>query len=481
MKKVIEIIKKKWLRSVALTILLIAIIVCAYLAVNLGIEKANITDLDMTKEKVYSISKQTEDKLGDLSEDVTIYTYQMKEIVMDFLNRYTKLNDHIKIEVLENLNAHTNWKTTYGVGDSSSFLVTTSGEREKLLADYDLVTYDYSTYKEVDITEEAITNAILDVTVKDKPKIYFLTGHNLYADGYFQYFKIDLTDEANEVETLDLLKVTKVPDDCKVLVITALKEDITDLERDAIINYIKKGGEILLLSDPNLGKVALNNFQKVLDEYGVSISDGMIFEGDPNQMVSGAPSFVICNIVAGSSIIKNINMEMNVCLINPAKLTFASSEELEKKNVILEEFAHVSEKAFYRTDLTSSSQTKIASDENASNATVGAMLTKKNDDNTSSKLIVFANTGFATNAQIQVSTQYYMYAIDFYNNKDILLNSISYLTEREDTITIRKNVETVNYTVSEQQNRIILGIIFAVPVFVIILGIVIWLMRRRKK
>ena len=481
MKKVIEIIKKKWLRSVALTILLIAIIVCAYLAVNLGIEKANITDLDMTKEKIYSISKQTEDKLGDLSEDVTIYTYQMKEYVMDFLNRYTKLNDHIKIEVLENLNAHTNWKTTYGVGDSSSFLVATSGEKEKLLSDYDLVTYDYSTYKEVDITEEAITNAILDVTVKNKPKIYFLTGHNLYADGYFQYFQTDLTDEANEVETLDLLKVNKVPDDCKVLVITALKEDITDLERDAILNYIKKGGEILLLSDPNFDKVALNNFQKVLNEYGVSISDGIIFEGDSNQMVSGAPNFVICNIAAGSSIVKNINMEMNVCLINPAKLSFASSEELEKKNVTVEEFARVSEKAFYRTDLTSSSQTKIASDEDSPNATVGAMLTKKIDDDTSSKLIVFANTGFATNAQIQVSTQYYMYAIDFYNNKDILLNSISYLTEREDTITIRKNVETVNYTVSEQQNRIILGIIFAVPIFVIILGIVIWMMRRRKK
>ena len=65
--------------------------------------------------------------------------------------------------------------------------------------------------------------------------------------------------------------------------------------------------------------------------------------------------------------------------------------------------------------------------------------------------------------------------------KDILLNSISYLTEREDNITIRKNVEVTTYTVTEQQHRIILTIIFAVPIAIIILGIVVWQIRRRKK
>lgn len=481
MKKIIKIIKQKWLRNLSLTILLIAIIVCGYLAVNYGIQQANITDLDMTKGKIYSISQETEDKLKNLNKSVTIYTYNMQEYVMDFANRYPKINSNIKVERLENLVTNTEWKTTYGIDENSSFLVISSGEKEKILTNYDLVTYDYTTYEEIDVTEEAITNAILDVTVENKPKIYFLTGHNMYSDQYFEYFQSDLKNEANEVETLDLLKTAKVPDDCKVLVITALKEDITELERDAILAYSKKGGDILLLSDPNFDKVNLSNFQKVLDEYGVSISNGVILEADSNQMVSGAPNFVISTITSGSSIVKDINMQMNICLINAAKLSFASSEELEKKNVTLEEFAHVSQKAFYRTDLTANSQTKNSSDEDAGGSTIGAMLTKKMDESTSSRLVVFANTAFATNSQIQVNTQYYMYAIDFYNNKDILLNSVSYLTEREDTITIRKNVETVTYTVSATQNRIILGIIFAVPIFIVIVGIVVWLSRRRKK
>ena len=69
-----------------------------------------------------------------------------------------------------------------------------------------------------------------------------------------------------------------------------------------------------------------------------------------------------------------------------------------------------------------------------------------------SKLIIFGNTAFATNLQT-----YSDYAILDYNNKDILLNSISYLTEREDNITIRKSSELIpTYNLTEFQSNAIL-------------------------
>lgn len=479
--KFIQVIKNKWLKSAILTLLLIAIIICAYLAINYAVEKANFADIDMTKEKIYSISQETKDKLRNLENDVTISIYNMYDYYKDFAYQYARLNDHITVEEVENLTSKTDWKTDYGVSDTSSFIVISTANREKILYEYDLYTYDYTTYEEIDITEEAITNGILDVVTDVKPKIYFLTGHNLYSTSYLQYLQNAIIEEANEVDDLDLMTTGEVPEDCNVLVITALKEDIKELEKDSLIKYIQKGGKILLLLDANLNNVKLTNFQKVLDEYGVSVSNGIILEGDTSKMVSGAPNFVIATMNSSSSITKNINMDMNVCLINAGKLTIDSSEELEKKNVTSEILATVSDKAFYRTDLQSSSQSKIDSDEDAGGSIVAAMLTKEIDENTSSKLIVFANTAFATNKQIQVSSQYYMYAMDFYNNKDILLNSISYLTEREENITIRKNLEAVNYDVTEFQNRIVLGIIFAVPVFIIIIGIVVWVMRRKKK
>ena len=479
--KFIHVIKNKWLRSIVLTLLLVAIIVCAYLAINYAVEKANFDDIDMTKEKIYSISQETEDKIGNLETDVTISVYNMSEYYIDFANKYANLNNHIKVEEVESLTSKTDWKTEYGVEDTSSFIIISTENREKILYEYNLYTVDYTTYTEIDITEEAITNGILDVVTTERPKVYFLTGHNLYSSVYFQYLQSSLTDEANGVEELDLMTTGEVPEDCNVLVITALQEDIEEMEKDSLIEYIQRGGKILLLSDPNLNNVDLPNFQEVLDQYGVSISDGIILEGDTSKMVSGAPNFVIATINSSSSIIKNANMDINVCLMNTGKLDIASSEELEDLNVTSEILATVSDSAFYRTDLTSSSTSKISSDEDAAGSTIAAMLTKEIDENTSSKLIVFANTVFATNTQIQINAYYYTYAMEFYNNKDVLLNSISYLTEREETITIRKNLEAVNYDVTESQNRIVLSIIFGVPVLIIVLGIVVWVMRRRKK
>lgn len=480
-EKFIQVIKNKWLKSIVLTLLLVGIIVCAYLAINYAVDKANITDIDMTKEKLYSISQETKDKLQNLDIDTTITLFNMSEYYKDFAYKYADLNEHIKVEELENLTSKADWKAEYGLQDTSAFIMISTADREKILYEYDLYTIDYTTYTEIDITEEAITNAILDVATTVKPKVYFLTGHNLYSSMYFQYLQSDLTNEANEVAELDLMKSDKVPDDCSVLIITALSEDIEEIERDRLIDYINRGGKILLLSDSNLNNIKLDNFQKVLDEYGVSISDGIILEGDTSKMVSGAPNFVIATINSSSSIIKNANMDINVCLINTGKLDIASSEKLEELNVTSEILASVSDKAFQRTDLSSNSQNKIESDEDAGGATVAAMLTKEIDEDTSSKLIVFANTVFATNTQIAVSSQYYSYAMDFYNNRDVLLNSVSYLTDREETITIRKNLEAVNYDVTETQNRIVLTVIFGLPVLIIIIGIFVWIMRRRKK
>ena len=345
-----------------------------------------------------------------------------------------------------------------------------------------MYTYDYTTYEEIDITEESMTNAIIDVTTEVKPKIYFATGHELYSEEYFQLLEASLISEVNEVEYVDLLTTGQVPEDCEVLVLTALKEDITEAERDDILDYIENGGEILLLLDPNLNQIETPNFQEVLDEYGVSVSDGIILEGDSSKMMYSSPSYVISTINSSSEIVKNISMDLNICMMNPGKLTIASDEELEEKNVTSEILATVSDQAFYRTDLEETSASQVDSDEDAAGATVAAMFTKEVGDDNNSKMIVFANTVFATNMSIQIDIQYYSYAIMLYNNEDVLLNSISYLTENESNITIRKTGETVTtYNVTAQQTRIVLAIIFAIPIFIIILGIIIWQVRRRKK
>lgn len=475
-------IMKKCLSRTSYTIIMLVIIIGAYIGLNLLVKKANITDIDLTKDKVYSLSEASKSIAKAIDKDVNIMLINMSDIqsVIDFSNRYHKENEKIKVEEITEINKYPELVKKYNLTDTSSLIIIKCGDKEKTLSIYDLYTADYTTGEEKDLTEEAMTNALLNVTTTNRPKVYFLSGHNQSITSYITLFKQSLENEANDVEDLDLLTKGSVPEDCYVLAITSLDEDIKDLERDAIINYIKKGGKIILFSDANVTKISTPNFQKVLDEYGISISEGIMLEQDKNKMLYGSPSAIITTINSNSSITNNINMNMNACFINSGKINFKNSEELENLGVEVETLATTTEKAFYRSDLSITSTSKQKTDEEGA-ATVGALLTKKIDDNTTSKLIVYSNNAFITNVQISINNQYYPYAYQLYNNQDIALNSISYLTDREDTITIRKDTETSTYTVTEQQEITVLTIIFTIPVLIIVLGIVIWQIRRRKK
>lgn len=474
---------KKWLSKTSLTIILIAIIIGAYVAINLLTEKANLSDIDLTKDKIFTLSETSKTIIHNINQDVEIILVKMdtySQSVVDFAYKYKKENDKIKITEVSNVTKYPELTAEYNLTENTYEIIVRSGKEEKIISTSDLYTYDYSTGEEKDLTEEAITNALLSVTTENKPKLYFVSGHNDNLEYYLTNFKKSLEDEANTVESLDLLTTAKVPDDCSALVITTLNNDLKTVERDAILKYIKAGGKIILFTDANVAKTNMPNFQKVLDEYGVSISEGIMIEQDTSKMLSGSPSAIIVTVNEGSSVTDKINMSMNACFINSGKINLADDEKMEKLGVTSEILATTSDKAFYRSDLSISTTSKVSGDEEGK-AVVGALLTKKIDDDKTSKLIVYSNNVFITNMQVAINSQYYIYAYELYNNQDLALNSISYLTGREDTILIRKDTEVSTYTVTEKQQIIILTIIFAVPVLIVIAGIIIWQVRRRRK
>lgn len=482
MKKIIEIIKKKWLKDTFLTILLIAIIFAIYFGINYGVEKLNVEDIDLTTDKIYSISEQTETKLANLDKDVTIELINLSNYVylLDFTNKYTQLNSHITIERIDDLSKRADIMNKYSLESTDSLLIIKSGEKERVLTTYDLYTYDYTTYEQIDITEEAITNAIIEVTIEDKPNIYFLEGHNYYDMSYFQLLKDDITSEANNVSNLNLLTAGNVPEDCDCLVITTLKEDITEMERDSLINYSNNGGKILLLADANILGIDTPNFNQVLDLYGFSISKGMLLEQDQNQMIYGSPEFIISQVDT-SIFNKNSKMNMNICVIDSGRIEFKDEDTLNNLGVTYSTLAKTSDSAFLRTNLNISSMSKTNQDTDAADSIIGALVTRTLENEKTAEMIVYSNAVFATNQQINMNNTYAMYANRLCNNDDVAINSVSYLTQRTDTITIRKDADSVSYTVTQTQHNIIMAIIFLVPAAIIIIGIIVWQIRRRKK
>lgn len=401
--------------------------------------------------------------------------------VTDFANLYNKANSNITYEILEDATERTDLQLKYGIGTTAtSLIIVECGDRMKAVTISDLYTYDYTTYEELDTTEQALTNAILDVNLEKNPAVYFVTNHAEYANE-FMIAQEYLNNEANTVEDLDLLVTGCVPEDCDVLVITNPSEDYTEYERDLVVNYINAGGNILALIDPNYLGVDLTNFQTILDLYGVSVSDGIIYESSTSRMINGYTNIIIPDVSYYSEITEYIASDGAVALMNSGKIDFVSDEELESLGVTVENLI-TSTSTSYLTNV------QTGSSEDASYEALGTIATKtmetEDGQSVTSKLVLFANSIFASDLTVALngsSSNQTVMAIGFYNNKDLVINSVSYLSERTDNLTIRKDTGVITYTATAQEDLIIRVIITALPIAILITGIVVWQIRRRKK
>lgn len=480
MKKIIEVIKKRWIGNTIRTTILIIALILLFIGINMWVQSLDLLPIDMTSEKIYSLSDESKKQIENIEQEVNIYLFGLSEsyTLIDFMKQYTSVNENIKSEVVD-LTQRPDLAQKYEVTSDDVGIVIVSGEREKILSSYDLYTYDMLTGETIDITEEKVTNAIIEVTIAKKPKIYFLTGHEEYSINYeIASLGMYIQNEVNDVQNLELLVTNKVPDDTDLLVIATPAKDITEYEAQLITDYINLGGKILYLQDPILTNEEFPNMQKVLDLFGVSFDNGVIMEEDASKILLESPNLLIPEL-SYHSINEDIINEGKIVLVNSSRLKFVEQEKYTELGITVNNIIETSETSYFRKDLQIETLNKVNSDESGV-FTVGAEIIKNINNEKQSTLIIYANNSFVSDGTLVVGNQY-VNMISLRNNRDFILNTVAYLTEREDTIKIRKDTGTVTYTATEQEDMVIKLIIFIVPVLIIILGIVIWQIRRRKK
>lgn len=485
MKDIIESLKQKWLRDTTKTIILVLILFVIFIGINILVQKLELIDIDVTKNKLYTISESSVNQIKNIKDEVKIYLIGFNENTSlgDILKQYNRENEKISYETIEKIQDRVDIKNKYSITDETQLIIVEAKNQSKIILADELYTYDYTTYRQIDVSEEKITNAIVNLTLDQKPKIYFLTGHGEYGINIdMTMLKAYLENETNDIENLDLLVKENIPEDASLLVIASPQKDLIESEVEKITNYINNGGKILWLNDPTGTKVDLPNLQKILDLFGAKFDDGIVLEQDANKMALSAPNCIIPNI-SYTTATKNIATDGGILLINASKITLADDETLENLNVTTNNILTTSETTLFRKELSNGSTGKIAGDEEGS-FIIGTKLTKtisnQNEENKKeAQMYLLANNLLVVDYPITVGNST-LYPMQFYNNKDYILNTIAELTEKEDLISIRKDTGVITYTATEAQDRIIKIAITAFPILIIIIGIVIWAMRRRK-
>ncbi|MBI4612919.1 MAG: Gldg family protein [Planctomycetes bacterium] len=122
--------------------------------------------------------------------------------------------------------------------------------------------------------EEAIAQAIRTVTVREPVPVYHTTGHGeLDLARKSASLVAFLEDEAYTFAPCDLRVQGRVPDDCKVLVIAGGDRPFGPVEANAVLEYVRGGGGLLLL-----GEVGWNTgLDDVLDEVGIDLRDDLVW------------------------------------------------------------------------------------------------------------------------------------------------------------------------------------------------------------
>jgi ABC-type uncharacterized transport system involved in gliding motility auxiliary subunit len=143
-----------------------------------------------------------------------------------------------------------------------------------------------------DVTEVALTQAIVKLTRQEQKKVYFLDGHNerpiegeKAAEGDGMKDAADaLRNENYQVETLLLAAKGDVPADANVVIAGGPTRPLHESEHAALTRYLERGGALLVMLDPGAG----TDLGDDLAKWGIQVGDDMIV--DRVQGLFGRPT-----------------------------------------------------------------------------------------------------------------------------------------------------------------------------------------------
>ena len=221
---------------------LCAVMLALVVALNLfvGALPAKYLRYDMTENKLYSLSQETEDLCAALTQDVTFYylgrTGQEDAAVTELLDKYKDASSHIQV-VQKDPVLYPTFGAAYDAADAAvGSIIAVCGERYRVVDAGDLYTYtpNYQTYTydtEFD-GEGALTSALSYVASEEALLLYTLSGHGEAG------LSATLTDGAERqnmsFETLALLTADAVPEDAAAVVLNAPTKDISAEEAERL-------------------------------------------------------------------------------------------------------------------------------------------------------------------------------------------------------------------------------------------------------
>lgn len=417
--------------------------------------------IDLTSAKLYSLSDQSRKVVQGLKGEVKILYFDREpsQTLNDLMAEYKGV-DSSKI----------NFKTIdpqKDPGQAKQYGITRFKET--------VVAYGDKTEKVDSPQEEAITNAILKVTREKNKVIYFLQGHNesdinnnQEATGY-AVAKKAIENQNYEVKTLNLGQNPAIPDDCAVLVMAGPKVGLLPTEIPLIEKYVDAGGKVLLLQDPDTDA----GMGELLKKWKIGLENDIVVDSSGiGQLLGMGPAAPLVASYESHAITKDLSRTMTFFPLARSVKTVENPSSSFSSSILFK----TSESSWGEKNLKSGSARFDEGVDTKGPVPLGIVSTQtvSGDDKDKrygkeARVVVIGDSDFASNNYFQQQ-----------RNGDLFLNTVSWLAEDEDLISIRpKSQENRSVQLTRASSSVLFWMtLVLLPGGALVSGILVWLRRR---
>lgn len=459
--------------SFFLTAIVLAIIITVNFA--LSFLPDSYVQEDLTANQLYSISSQSKVLLSTLEEDITIYwvvaSGEEDEYIEKLLHNYEDYTSKVSV-VKKDPDLDPEFTNSYTDGEVyNNSVIVECGDKYRYISYeemYEVSNEYYSIYSTADefSGESLITSAISYCITEELPVIHVLEDHG--EEELTEDFQSALERDNLETESLSLLSGDSVPEEVECILINSPSTDISETEKDMLIEYLDNGGRLLIISG-TVQEDELTNLNAVAEYYGISVLEGVVVEEDTGYYVFEGPVMLMPEM--NSSDITDPLIEDNYHVIVPVSKALDLSEVSD--DVTVTSLLESSESSFIKEEGYDITTYEKEDGDIEGPLSLAVLVTKDLKDDRQSQFVWIASSEI-------LNEVYNSYSSDA--NEDFVLNALEMMCEKDDSISVRSKSLTNEYlTISTSDSSLIKVVTIAViPAAYLVIGIIVVVRRRRR-
>lgn len=451
----------------------VALAIVVVLNIIMGEMPGTWTNIDVTSNKMFSLTDQTKEYLANVQEDVTIYVLADESnqdiTLQQTLQRYEDMSEHISVEYV-NPTVNPMFYTQYtSEMIATNSLIVVSDKRSKVI-NYNNIyetSYDYTTYTSSTTGydgEGQITSALDYVLTNDMPKLYMTKGHGEYE--LSTSFTAALDKENVEYESIQLMDLEAVPEDAACLLINAAESDFSEDDKNKVLSYLEDGGKVVYVSSYT-GDLETPNLDSILAYMGMQIADGLVVDQNADYYYS-SPYYLLPD--AGVSDYTSGIYGKYYIFAPYAQGIMIDNEEAE--GMTYNTFLSTSEDAFSKIGISNMENYNKEEGDIEGPFGIGVEAVKSLEEGEATLVVYSCNQLFTDNANAMVSGA----------NMLLFSNTIGGFVDHEVSVSVPvKSYDIALLTVSQSSILLWAPIVTIVlPVGFLAAGFVIWFKRRKR-